>query len=254
MPEHTGELNRVLQVTELELLSASAVSTHPRGNPAPTVPRQATDIAEYVRWIETHVGGARRSLTYRTTKRLLDGVVAGLALIILLPLFICVAIAIRIDSRGPALFVQDRVGYRGRVFRVIKFRTMVTDSGVQLEEGRPHKLRYDSRVTRVGRILRKASIDELPQLINILLGQMSLVGPRPEIADVVLAKYQPWQYHRFLVPQGLTGWWQVTGRGSKLLHEHTEDDLHYIKHASIWFDFMIMVKTIPAVLRRDGAF
>lgn len=254
MSEHTGDMKRVLQVAEIELLPAPAVASHARGIPAPPTPREATEIATYVRWIETHAGGVRRSPAYRVSKRVLDGVVAALALILLLPLFICVAIAIRIDSRGPALFMQDRIGYRGRVFRVIKFRTMVTDSGVQIQEGRPHKVRYDTRVTRVGKFLRKASIDELPQLINILLGQMSLVGPRPEIADVVLAKYQPWQYHRFLVPQGLTGWWQVTGRGSKLLHEHTEDDLHYIEHASLWFDLMIMVKTIPAVLRRDGAF
>jgi lipopolysaccharide/colanic/teichoic acid biosynthesis glycosyltransferase len=163
-----------------------------------------------------------------------------------------IALAICLDSPGPALFIQERVGEGGRLFKIFKFRTMANGSTVRLSE--QHKRRDDDRITRVGRVLRKTSLDELPQLLNVFLGQMSLVGPRPEIPAIVLARYQPWQYRRFLAPQGMTGWWQVTGRGSKLLYEHTEDDLYYIEHASFRFDLRILVKTVGAVIRRDGAF
>lgn len=194
-----------------------------------------------------------RSRAYRWSKRATDIAVALVALLLLAPLFLIVAIAIRLDSSGPAFFLQDRVGYRGRVFRIVKFRTMTNGSVLQLQAG-SHKHEYDRRITRVGKILRKTSIDELPQLFNVLRGEMSLVGPRPEIVEIVLARYERWQYQRFLVPQGLTGWWQVTGRGQKLLFQNTADDLHYIEHATFWLDLAILLRTIPAVLRRDGAF
>jgi lipopolysaccharide/colanic/teichoic acid biosynthesis glycosyltransferase len=225
---------------------------HPR-IPVPT-PTVAPDIESYVTYIAQVVGYAPRSRAYIVGKRVVDVILASIALIVLSPLLLLVALAIRLDSAGPALFIQDRVGHRGRIFRVYKFRTMKNGSGVELKNGSSHKQRYDARITRVGRVLRKTSFDEIPQLINVVLGQMSIVGPRPEIVDVVLTKYQPWQYQRLLAPQGMTGWWQVTGRGNKLLHEHTEDDLYYIRHASFWFDLRIMALTIPAVLRRDGAF
>ncbi len=191
--------------------------------------------------------------SYRIAKRLLDIIGATAGLIILAPVFLIVAILILLDSSGPVFFIQERVGHRGRPFRMLKFRTMTT-GGRLPQDGGPHKRRDDNRVTRVGKFLRATSLDEVPQLVNVLRGEMSLVGPRPEIVSIVLAKYQPWQYQRFLVPQGMTGWWQVTGRGRKLLYEHTGDDLYYIQHASFWFDLKILLMTIRAVIRREGAF
>jgi lipopolysaccharide/colanic/teichoic acid biosynthesis glycosyltransferase len=186
-------------------------------------------------------------------KRLLDVVVALAGLVACAPLFLILALLIKLDSPGPVFFLQERVGYRGRIFRMVKFRTMVPNSACPPADG-VHKRPGDPRVTRIGRFLRRTSLDELPQLINVLRGEMSLVGPRPEMVEIVLSRYQPWQYRRFLVPQGLTGWWQVTGRSTKVMHEHTEDDLYYIANASFWFDLKILLRTIPAVLRGHGAF
>ncbi len=183
---------------------------------------------------------------YRVAKRALDVAVSAVLLVLCAPLFVVIAAAIALDSPGPVFFRQERVGQGGRVFRMWKFRSMV--DGVDLLDAPLHKRTDDPRVTRVGRFLRRTSLDELPQLINVLLGEMSLVGPRPEIVEIVLRHYEPWQYRRFLVPQGMTGW------GRKLLREHTADDLYYIARASFWFDLKILVMTVRAVLRRDGAF
>jgi lipopolysaccharide/colanic/teichoic acid biosynthesis glycosyltransferase len=144
---------------------------------------------------------------------------------------------------------------------MLKFRTMVTNAEQlrplveQLDEdGRMiHKLSDDPRVTQVGHFLRRTSLDELPQVFNILKGEMSLVGPRPELPYLV-ENYEPWQHRRFSVPQGLTGWWQVNGRSEKPMHLHTEDDLYYIQHYSVFLDLLILFKTIGAVLQGKGAF
>ena len=144
---------------------------------------------------------------------------------------------------------------------MLKFRTMVRNAE-QLQgqiERRDwhgnliHKTKDDPRVTRVGRLLRRLSLDELPQLFNVLAGSMSLVGPRPEMPYLV-EKYQPWQRKRFVVPPGLTGWWQVNGRSDKPMHLNTEDDLHYIQNYSIWLDIQIIVRTIWAVIFGKGAY
>ena len=116
-----------------------------------------------------------------------------------------------------------------------------------------HKKKDDPRVTRVGRFIRATSIDELPQLFNVLRGEMSLVGPRPELPWLV-ERYEPWQRKRFAVPQGITGWWQVNGRADKLMHEHTEDDLYYIQNYSLLLDLEILWKTIGAVIKKTGAY
>ena len=172
-----------------------------------------------------------------------------------------IALAIRIEGSGPIIFKQKRVGENGRAFDMFKFRTMVVDAENMRQtvetldsDGQLiHKSDFDPRVTRVGRILRKTSMDELPQLINILWGEMSLVGPRPELPYLV-ERYEPWQRKRFAVPQGITGWWQVNGRSDKPMHLHTEDDLYYVQNYSLLLDIQILFKTILVVLRGKGAF
>ncbi len=197
----------------------------------------------------------------RVVKRAFDLVLTSLLLIPALPLMGLIALAIKRDSPGPVLFRQTRVGEGGRLFTMLKFRTMIVGAEImqdavnQLdEEGHIlHKRADDPRVTRVGRWLRRTSLDELPQLFNILRGEMSLVGPRPEMPWLV-EKYEAWQRKRFEVPQGLTGWWQINGRADRPMHLHTEDDLYYIRNYSVWLDLKILWKTVQAVLLRRGAF
>ncbi len=197
----------------------------------------------------------------RLVKRAFDLVVTTLALFPALPLMALIALAIRLDSGGPVLFKQKRVGEGGRLFTMYKFRTMVVGAEALQEqlltrdaEGHLlHKRADDPRVTRVGRFLRRTSLDELPQLFNVLRGEMSLVGPRPELPWLV-ARYEPWQRKRFEVPQGITGWWQVNGRADRPMHLHTEDDLYYIRNYSVWLDLKILWLTVQAVLLRKGAF
>ena len=190
----------------------------------------------------------------RVVKRLFDLVVATGMLLILWPVMLITAIAIRLDSPGPVILRQTRIGENARPFTLYKFRSMVQDAD-RLPNGSPdtHKRRNDPRVTRVGRIIRRTSIDELPQLFNVLRGNMSMVGPRPELPRIV-QQYEPWQYKRFAVPPGITGWWQISGRSDRPMHQHTEDDLYYISHYSPWLDLKILLKTIRVVIKGEGAY
>jgi len=197
----------------------------------------------------------------RLVKRIFDLVVASLTLLVLWPAMLIVAIAIKLDSTGPAILRQQRVGENGRLFHVYKFRSMVQDADKHMaeviqenEEGQiVHKRRDDPRVTRVGRFIRRTSLDELPQLFNVLKGEMSMVGPRPELPFIV-ARYEVWQHKRFAVPPGITGWWQISGRSDKPMHLHTEDDLYYISHYSPLLDLQILWRTIGVVLKGKGAY
>ena len=196
----------------------------------------------------------------RLIKRSFDVAVASFGLILSLPFMVVIAILIKLDSPGPIIFTQNRVGENGRIFKMYKFRTMIHDPEAEkggqtrMVNGQPvYKLYYDPRVTRFGRLLRRTSLDELPQFINVLRGDMSLVGPRPELPWLV-DQYEPWQRKRFEVPQGLTGWWQVNGRADKPMHLHTGDDLYYIKNYSLWLDVQILWRTIKAVLERRGSY
>lgn len=201
------------------------------------------------------------SYQQRVVKRLFDLLVVLLCLPFALPLMALAALGIRLEGNGPVLFRQPRVGENGRVFQMLKFRTMVPEAEkmrqqVEREDENGnlvHKRPDDPRVTRVGRILRRTSLDELPNLWNILKGEMSLVGPRPELPHLV-DRYQPWQRKRFSVPQGLTGWWQVNGRSTRPMHLNTEDDLYYIQNYSLWLDVLILFKTIGVVVRGKGAY
>ncbi len=197
----------------------------------------------------------------RMIKRGFDLVLTLLLLPFALPVMAVVALAIRLDSPGPLFYRPRRAGENSREFHMYKFRTMVvgadqmlaqvmcTDAGGNLV----HKLPNDPRVTRVGRFLRHTSLDELPQLFNVLAGDMSLVGPRPEIPELV-EQYNLWQRKRFAVPQGMTGWWQVNGRSDKPMHLHTDEDLYYVQHYSIWLDLQILFRTAWVVVRGKGAF
>jgi exopolysaccharide biosynthesis polyprenyl glycosylphosphotransferase len=197
----------------------------------------------------------------RMIKRWFDLVICVLLMPLALPLMGVIALAIWLDDPGPVLFRQTRVGENGCTFEMLKFRTMVVgaDKMRHLVEKRDehgnliHKCDDDPRVTRVGRFLRRTSLDELPQFFNVLKGEMSLIGPRPEMPYLV-EKYEPWQRTRFAVPQGITGWWQVNGRSDKPMHLHTEDDIYYVQNYSIWLDLYILIKTVWVVIRREGAY
>jgi len=192
-------------------------------------------------------------------KRPLDLALATLALLALVPLILCLALAVVLDSAGPAFFGQERVGYEGRRFRMWKLRTMHTGSDQAVHRraaarwfaGRADADRYkslaDPRITRVGRLLRRTNLDELPQLLNVVLGDMSLVGPRPAI-PYELAHYRRTYYQRLSVPPGITGLWQVTRRDRLSASEMMELDLRYVREASLWLDLVVLAMTVPAVL------
>ncbi len=197
----------------------------------------------------------------RMIKRAFDLFVVVVTAPITLVLIGLISLAVSLDSRGPVFYLARRVGENGRLFTMYKFRSMVVNAEalqdkVGIKDGNGahvHKVRNDPRVTRVGRFLRRTSLDELPQLINVLAGTMSLVGPRPEMPNLV-EKYAPWQRKRFTVPQGITGWWQINGRSDRPMHLHTEDDLYYVQHYSLWLDLQILLRTAWSVVRGKGAF
>jgi exopolysaccharide biosynthesis polyprenyl glycosylphosphotransferase len=197
----------------------------------------------------------------RLTKRAFDLAITLLSLLLFSPLIGLVALAIRLESPGPVLLRQARAGENGRIFNMYKFRTMIANAEelrhlvekVDEAGNLIHKSANDPRVTRLGRILRRASVDELPQLFNVLKGEMSLVGSRPELPYLV-DRYEPWQRQRFAVPQGITGWWQIHGRSEKPMHLSTEDDLYYVQHYSLLLDIYILFRTIGTVWNGTGAF
>lgn len=181
-------------------------------------------------------------------KRLIDVVVSGLVIMIFSPLFIIIALLIKIDSKGPVFFTQNRVGYRKAEFKIYKFRTMLTFEDSFYPDGTPIE-NYD-RITKIGSILRKTSIDELPQLLNILIGQMSIVGPRPTLSYQV-EKYDKNQLRRLNVLPGLTGLAQVNGRNSLSWSKKIEYDLEYVDNVTFINDMKIVLKTFSVVFRRE---
>jgi exopolysaccharide biosynthesis polyprenyl glycosylphosphotransferase len=196
----------------------------------------------------------------QTIKRVFDLAVAGLAVVVLVPVLAACALAVRLSGPGPVLFRQRRVGRDGREFTIHKFRSMVVDAEERLEalrarneaDGLLFKLHADPRVTRVGRFLRSWSLDELPQLLDVIRGHMSLVGPRPPLPSEVAA-YDPWLRNRLRVKPGLTGLWQVSGRHRSTFSDYVRHDLFYVENWSLVMDLFIVLRTIPAVLARSGA-
>jgi lipopolysaccharide/colanic/teichoic acid biosynthesis glycosyltransferase len=195
---------------------------------------------------------------YLVTKRSLDLVLGSLLLLVAVPVLLACALAVRLDSPGPAFFGQLRTGRNGRRFRMYKFRTML-ENAEELKASLAHlnvlpppdfKIPNDPRITRVGRFLRATSLDELPQLINVVKGDMSLVGPRP--TSFAPSTYKVWHTHRLDVPPGLTGLWQVEGRAAMSFDERLRLDVTYIRHASLLYDLRLLARTAGAVVRRSG--
>lgn len=194
-------------------------------------------------------------------KRVFDLVVGFVVLILAIPLMALSALMVYLEDGSPVFFRQKRVGRNGQMFEIYKLRTMVKNAEqlqAQVERwdahgNLVHKTRDDPRILRVGRILRRFSLDELPQLFNVLAGTMSLVGPRPELPHLV-EKYESWQYKRFTILPGMTGWWQINGRSDKPMHLHTEDDLYYIQNRSLLLDLQIILRTIWVVITGKGAY
>lgn len=201
-------------------------------------------------------------LCVRTTwwRRMLDRLLAGFALLLCAPVFLVIATAIRLEASGPVIFRQMRAGHGGRPFVFYKFRSMVPDAEAQLvqliarneQAGPVFKMRRDPRVTRVGRFLRRSSLDELPQLWNVLKGDLALVGPRSPTLDEV-GRYARWQRRRLCVPGGLTCTWQVSGRSQIVFEDWMRLDLRYLARRGFWFDLGVVVRTLPAVVSGRGA-
>ncbi|HPP06736.1 MAG TPA: sugar transferase, partial [Syntrophorhabdaceae bacterium] len=193
-------------------------------------------------------------------KRVVDILISGIMIILCIPLWIIIPMLIRRDSEGPAFYIQERVGKNGRLFKMYKFRTMIVGADkMQAEvmhlnemDGPVFKIKDDPRLTKVGKLLRRTSLDELPQLFNVIKGDMSLVGPRPPILSEVL-QYRPWQRKRLSVVPGVTCLWQVTGRNEIKFDEWMKLDMQYIDNWSLTLDLKILFLTIKAVISRKGA-
>jgi exopolysaccharide biosynthesis polyprenyl glycosylphosphotransferase len=199
--------------------------------------------------------------TQVVAKRAFDLTVAGIGTLLLSPVFVIIGLAIKLSSPGPVFFRQRRVGHRGRPFTILKLRTMRLGADQMIDElreqhgvdGLMFKLKDDPRVTAVGGFLRKFSLDEFPQLINVIKGDMSLVGPRPPLPEEV-TRYADWQFDRLEVPPGITGLWQVSGRSELSFDDCVRLDLFYIENWSIAYDLYILAKTLPALLSSTGAY
>ncbi len=198
---------------------------------------------------------------YLSAKRIFDIIVSLIGIVLLIPFFIIISAAIKLDSHGPVFFIQERSGYKGRIFKMYKFRSMVTDAEDKFElleernevQGCMFKMRNDPRITEFGKFIRKTSIDELPQLLNVLMGDMSIVGPRPPIVREVL-KYNAWHNLRLSVKPGLTGLWQISGRNRLGFEEMVRLDLKYIRERNFIYDFKIIIKTIPVLFGDKQAY
>ncbi len=199
--------------------------------------------------------------SYRFVKRLCDVAAALCGLTLLAPLLPFIVLLIKLETQGPILFRQRRVGHRGRMFNCYKFRSMEVNAEERKSElqhlneatGAAFKIKHDPRITGVGLFLRRSSLDEFPQLLNVLKGEMSIVGPRPQIPEEVI-QYEPRHALRLLVKPGLTCLWQISGRSHLDFEEWMALDLEYVKQRSLRFDFWILFSTLPAVIERKGAY
>lgn len=276
---HIRDLRRLIQETAAEcvFVASSAVRVEHMGEVSKTVRLEGGEVRVTANLPEVlssrlavqPVGGVmalslkpvRLTGPQAIAKRAFDLVVSGTTLLVTMPLFAVIALAIRLSSPGPVFYRQERAGQQGRPFDLLKFRTMVVGAEAMLETlrgrnqatGPMFKMRDDPRITSVGRWLRRWSLDELPQLVNVLKGDMSLVGPRPPLPEEVRA-YKAWQVDRLEVRPGITGLWQVSGRSDLSFDECVRLDLFYIENWSLAYDLFILAKTFPAVLSSRGAY
>ncbi len=200
---------------------------------------------------------------YRIIKRLCDIVLSLIGLVVLFPVFLLISVLIKMDSKGPVFFWHKRVGYNNKDIKICKFRSMYNNAeaminsfdGKEKEEWLSnYKLENDPRITRVGKVLRKTSLDELPQLYDILVGKLSIVGPRPVIRDELNAKWTKEEQKKLLsVKPGLTGYWASHGRSNTTYEERVNLELYYVDNASLWMDIKIIFGTIPSILSKKGA-
>lgn len=198
---------------------------------------------------------------YRFFKRVFDVVLSVIAIILLIPVYLVIAIIIKCDSRGPVFYKHHRIGKNGKPFKMYKFRSMELDADKKLDElsdemkkefEENYKITDDPRITKIGKILRKTSLDELPQFVNVIRGELSLVGPRP-IVEAELEKYGENKDKFLSVIPGITGYWQANGRSDVTYERRMELELYYVDNASFWLDIVILFKTVFAVFKRDGA-
>ncbi len=274
-----GDLRDLIRQTGAEcvFVAASALSSADIAHVANAVRREGVEVRVTAslpemlasRLTVQPIGGmmalslkpVRLSGTQGAVKRAFDLSASSLGLLVLFPGLLLIAAAVRLTSSGPVFYRQGRVGQRGAPFTMLKFRTMRDGADANVAElRRAHgvdnlmfKLQDDPRVTRLGRLLRRFSLDELPQLINVLRGEMSLVGPRPPLPEEV-AEYEDWQFDRLEVPPGVTGLWQVSGRSELSFDECVRLDLFYIENWSLSYDLYIVAKTLPALVSRRGAY
>jgi exopolysaccharide biosynthesis polyprenyl glycosylphosphotransferase len=250
-PEHMAEVSKAARRTGVEVrvtanvqeVLSTRVAAHPMGG-----------------MMAFSLKPVRLSGVQAVAKRTFDLVVTSTGALLLSPVFLLIALAVKLTSRGPVFFKQERVGYHGRPFKILKFRTMVADAEERLEDlmhmneatGPLFKMKDDPRVTPVGRFLRKLSLDELPQLFNVIRGDMSLVGPRPPLPREV-AQYEDWMMARLEVRPGITGLWQVSGRSELPFEDYVRLDLFYIENWSLAYDLFILAKTVPTLLTARGA-
>jgi exopolysaccharide biosynthesis polyprenyl glycosylphosphotransferase len=274
-----GDLRDLIRETGAEcvFVAASALSSVEIAHVAKAVRREGVEVRVTAtlpemlasRLTVQPIGGmmalslkpVRLSGTQAAIKRAFDLSASLLAILVLFPGLLLIAAAIKLTSSGPVFYRQGRVGQRGAPFTMLKFRTMHDGADANVAElrrahgieGLMFKLQDDPRVTRLGRMLRRFSLDELPQLINVLRGEMSLVGPRPPLPEEV-AEYEDWQFDRLEVPPGVTGLWQVSGRSELSFDECVRLDLFYIENWSLAYDLYIVAKTLPALVTRRGAY
>lgn len=198
---------------------------------------------------------------YRATKRVMNFVCSFVGLIVLSPVFLIISLLIKASSKGPVFFLHERIGLNGKKFKLIKFRTMVDNAEELINNFTPeqmkewkenYKLKHDPRTTKIGEFLRRTSLDELPQLINIIKGDMSIVGPRPIIEDE-LKWYGDNKDKLLSVKPGLTGWWAVNGRSNVSYPERCDLELYYVDHISFCLDIKIIFRTLGAIIKKDGA-
>lgn len=211
--------------------------------------------------LQPYIGTAHRPGGEVLAKRLVDLILGGAILIAALPIMLALVVAIKANAAGPIFFVQRRVGQGGKIFKLYKFRSMITDadaikSSLQLfneKDGPIFKMKSDPRITSVGKFMRRHSLDELPQLFNVIAGDMSLVGPRPPLPEEVL-NYESWHLRRLAVKPGLTCTWQISGRSHLTFDEWMKLDIAYIEHWSLGLDLTLIWKTIRVVINADGAY